>query len=91
MLSDPPLWLICSILWELYELNFHYELYTLNRAIVPERWTASKAQTQQTLLHSIFSSGSGLWMWSEPLPWELCDLGMCTCSMEVALPYINIF
>ena len=91
MLSDPLLWLICSILWELYELNFHYELYALDRAIVPEHWTASKAQTWQTLLHSIFSGGSGLGMWSEPLPQELHDLGMCTRSMEVALPYINIF
>ncbi|KAI6022831.1 hypothetical protein BKA83DRAFT_4038500, partial [Pisolithus microcarpus] len=31
----PPLWLICSILWELYELNFHYELYALDEVIVP--------------------------------------------------------
>ncbi|KAL4069522.1 hypothetical protein J3A83DRAFT_4189287 [Scleroderma citrinum] len=53
-LSDPPLWLVCSILWEPYELNFHYELYMLDCAIVPEHWTTSEAWTQQTLLHSIF-------------------------------------
>ena len=91
MLSDPLLWLIRYILWELYELNFHYELYVLDRAIVLERWTASKAQTWQTFLHSIFSGRSGLGMRSEHLPQELHDLGMCTRSMEVALPYINIF
>ena len=37
-LSDPLLWLVRSILWELYELNFLYELYMLDRAIVPDRW-----------------------------------------------------
>ncbi|KAL4064980.1 hypothetical protein V8B97DRAFT_2025877 [Scleroderma yunnanense] len=90
-LSDPPLWLVCSILWEPYELNFHYELYMLDCAIVPEHWTTSEAWTQQTLLHSIFPGRYGLRMWSEPLPQELHDLGMCTHSMEVALPYVNNF
>ncbi|KAL4079208.1 hypothetical protein J3A83DRAFT_4185294 [Scleroderma citrinum] len=53
-LSDPPLWFIHSILWELYKLNFCYELYALNCTIVPEYWTTSEACTWQTLLHSVF-------------------------------------
>ncbi|KAL4076806.1 hypothetical protein V8B97DRAFT_2022084 [Scleroderma yunnanense] len=90
-LSDPPLWLVHSILWELYKLNFHYELYVLNCIIVPEHWTTSEACTWQTLLHSVFPGGSGLGMWLEPLPWEPHELGMCTCSIEVALTYVNNF
>ena len=90
-LSDPPLWLVRSILWELYKLNFHYELYALDCAIVLDCWATSEACSQQTLLHSIFPSESGLGMWSEPLPRELHELGMCTHSMEVALPYVNNF
>lgn len=90
-LSDPPLWLVRSILWELYELNFRYELYALDHTIVPECWTTSEVRTRQTLLHSIFPGGSGLGMQSEPLPQEPCELGMCTRSMEVALPYVNNF
>ena len=90
-LSDLPLWLVRSILWELYELNFRYELYVLDRAIVPEHWTTSEAWARQTLLHSIFPSGSGLGMLSEPLPQELHELGIGAHNMEVALPYTNNF
>ncbi|KAG1723253.1 uncharacterized protein EDB91DRAFT_1087878 [Suillus paluster] len=32
-LSDPPARLMRRILWELYELNFHYELQALNRVM----------------------------------------------------------
>ncbi|KAI6010247.1 hypothetical protein BKA83DRAFT_4503680 [Pisolithus microcarpus] len=42
-LSDPPLWLIHSILWELYELNFCYELYALDEVIIPHLWTTDEA------------------------------------------------
>ena len=91
LLSDPPLWLVHSILWELYKLNFRYELYTLDPAIVLDHWATSKVRSWQTLLHSIFPSKSGLGMWLEPLPWELHELGMCAHSMEVALPYVNNF
>ena len=34
-LSDPPLQFMRSLLWELYELNFQYELYALDWFIVP--------------------------------------------------------
>ncbi|KAI5989943.1 hypothetical protein EDD15DRAFT_2170967, partial [Pisolithus albus] len=59
-LLDPPLWLICSILWELYELNFHYELYALDEVIVPHLWTTDEARVaRQGLLYSIFPGGYG--------------------------------
>ena len=91
-LSDPPLWLMRSLLWELYELNFRYELLALDRAVVPNFWATDEAQlTRQNLLYSIFPGESGLLMWSEPLPQEMRDLGLCTSSMEIALPYINNF
>ncbi|KAI5987204.1 hypothetical protein EDD15DRAFT_2199737 [Pisolithus albus] len=92
VLSDPPLWLIRSILWELYELNFHYELYALDEVIVPHLWTTDEARVAwQGLLYSIFPGGYGLLMWSEPLPQEPRELGLCASSMEIALLYWNSF
>ncbi|KIM56398.1 hypothetical protein SCLCIDRAFT_132687, partial [Scleroderma citrinum Foug A] len=91
-LSNPPLWLICSILWELYELSFQYKLYVLDWAIVGHLWSTDEVQlNHQTLLHSIFPGESGLLMWSEPLLQEPHELGMCTASMEITLPYVNNF
>ncbi|KIM50646.1 hypothetical protein SCLCIDRAFT_144968, partial [Scleroderma citrinum Foug A] len=91
-LSDPPLWLMHSLLWELYELSFRYELYALDRVIVGHLWSTDEAWlNRQTCLYSIFPGESGLLMWSEPLPQEPCNLGMCASSMEIALPYLNNF
>ena len=91
-LSDPPLWLMRSLLWELYELNFRYELLALDQAVVPHFWTTDETRlTRQTLLYSIFPGESGLLMWSAHLPQESCELGMCANSMKIALPYVNNF
>lgn len=91
-LSDPPLWLMCSLLWELYELNFRYELLALDQAVVPHFWTTDETRlTRQTLLYSIFPGESGLLMWLAHLPQESCELGMCANSMKIALPYVNNF
>ena len=61
-LSDPPLQFMRSLLWELYELNFWYELYALDWFIVLHLWTTfNEAQTShQTLIYSIVPSESGL-------------------------------
>ncbi|KAI6140278.1 hypothetical protein BKA82DRAFT_29230 [Pisolithus tinctorius] len=92
-LLNPPLWFIWSLLWELYELNFHYELYALNRALVPNLWTSSDEMrlTCQTLLYSIIPGESGLVMWSESLPQDSGELGLCATDVLTALPYINKF
>ncbi|KAI6160122.1 hypothetical protein EDD17DRAFT_1485465 [Pisolithus thermaeus] len=70
-LSDPPLQFMQSLLWELYELNFSYELYALDQALVPNRWTASDSDeewlTCQSLLYDIFPGACGLVVWSESL------------------------
>ncbi|KAI5988569.1 hypothetical protein EDD15DRAFT_2172284, partial [Pisolithus albus] len=92
LLFYPPLWLIHSILWELYELNFCYELYALDEVIVPHLWTTDEARVaRQGLLYSIFPGRYGLLMWSEPLPQEPRELGLCASSMEIALLYWNSF
>ncbi|KAI6040020.1 hypothetical protein EDC04DRAFT_2894519 [Pisolithus marmoratus] len=39
-LSDPPLQFARSLLWELYELNFHYELFALDRVLAADLWTS---------------------------------------------------
>ncbi|KAI6100035.1 hypothetical protein EDD17DRAFT_1756373 [Pisolithus thermaeus] len=92
LLSDPPLQFMHSPLWELYELNFHYELLVLDQVLVAHLWISDESQiTCQTLLYSIFPSESGLIMWSEPLPQGLQQLGMCDSDMQVALPFLNNF
>ena len=92
-LSDLPLQFMRSLLWELYELNFRYELYALDRFIVLHLWTTSdEAQTScQTLIYSIFPGESGLVMWSEPLPQDVCELGFGASDMATALPFFNSF
>ncbi|KIN98412.1 hypothetical protein M404DRAFT_157861, partial [Pisolithus tinctorius Marx 270] len=91
-LSDLPLHFTCSLLWELYELNFHYELCALDQALVPQLWPNSLDKyTHQSLLWSIFPGGCGLSSWSAPLPQEPHDLGLTASEMEVALPYLNKF
>ncbi|KIN98922.1 hypothetical protein M404DRAFT_97858, partial [Pisolithus tinctorius Marx 270] len=80
------------LLWELYELNFCYELCTLNQALVPQLWPNSLDKyMHQSLLWSIFPGGCGLSSWLVPLPRELHDLGLTASEMEVALPYLNKF
>ncbi|KIK22969.1 hypothetical protein PISMIDRAFT_45968, partial [Pisolithus microcarpus 441] len=92
-LSDPPLPFMQSLLWELYELNFCYELYMLDRALIPDHWTASNEEqlTHQSLLYGIFPSASGPVMWSESLPCHPCELGLCTTDMPTSLPYFSNF
>ena len=91
-LADPPLWLMRSLLWELYELNFRYELLALDRAVVPHFWATDETQTtRQDLLYSIFPGESGLLMWSEHLPQEQSELGIGANSMRIALPYVDNF
>ncbi|KAI6151392.1 hypothetical protein EDD17DRAFT_1423780, partial [Pisolithus thermaeus] len=93
MQGNPPLLFMRSLLWELYELNFHYELYVLDQALVPDCWTTSNEEqiTCQTLLYGIFPGESGLVMWSESLPCHSCELGLCATDMPNSLPYISKF
>ncbi|KAI6027283.1 hypothetical protein PISMIDRAFT_120508 [Pisolithus microcarpus 441] len=92
LLSDPPLQLMHSLLWELYELNFHYELLTLDWVLAANLWSSDESQIgRQTLLYSILPGKSGLVMWSESLPQEVQQLGMCAPDIEVSLPYFNNF
>ena len=92
-MSDPPLQLIRSILWELYELNFHYELSALDQVLATHLWATSDGapSTRQALLYDIFSSDSGLRMTSGPLPQQPHELGICAVAAEIALPYLNNF
>ncbi|KAI6010251.1 hypothetical protein BKA83DRAFT_117328, partial [Pisolithus microcarpus] len=92
-LSDPPLSFMWSLLWEPYELNFHYELYTLDRALIPDCWTASDKEqlTCQSLLYGIFPGASSLVMWSESLPCHPHELGLCATDMPTSLLYFSNF
>jgi len=81
------------MLWELYELNFRYELYALDQVLAAHLWTTSDGvpPTHQALLYSIFPGDSGLRMMSEPLPQEPHELGLCAEQAKIALPYVNNF
>ncbi|KAI6157714.1 hypothetical protein BKA82DRAFT_130953, partial [Pisolithus tinctorius] len=81
------------LLWELYELNFCYELYVLDQALNPNLWTSSDEMqlTCQTLLYSIFPGESSLMMWSESLLQDSHKLGLCATDVPTMLPYINKF
>lgn len=37
-LTNPPVHLVHTILWELFELGFHYELHAIDHAMVPDLW-----------------------------------------------------
>ncbi|KAF9235688.1 hypothetical protein BU15DRAFT_77713 [Melanogaster broomeanus] len=52
-LEDPPAHLMRSILWEIYELSFRYELLALDQAMVPRLWTEAP-EVRTELLHSVF-------------------------------------
>ncbi|KAI6102148.1 hypothetical protein F5141DRAFT_1008308 [Pisolithus sp. B1] len=90
-----PLQFMQSLLWELCELTFHYELYVLDRALVPNCWTVSDSDeewlTHQSLLYDIFPGTCGLVMWSESLPCHLRELGLCATDVPTSLPYISKF
>ena len=90
-LSDPPLQFMRCLLWELYELNFRHDLYTLDRVLVLKLWTVSDQANlaHQALFYSIFPGST----WSEPdLPEESSRVGStinmtifancCLCGLE---------
>ncbi|KAL4069114.1 hypothetical protein J3A83DRAFT_4373402 [Scleroderma citrinum] len=92
-LLNPPLQLICSMFWELYELNFYYELYVLDQVLAAHLWATSDGAlpTCQALLYSIFPGDLGLRMTLGPLPQKPCELGLCAAQATIALLYINHF
>ncbi|KIN96720.1 hypothetical protein M404DRAFT_162371 [Pisolithus tinctorius Marx 270] len=80
-----------SLLWELYELNFCFELYVLNCVLATSLWTSSDEAQLTRCESNIFPRESGLVMWSEPLLQDSSQMGMCSSNMQVMLPYLNSF
>ncbi|KAH7903535.1 hypothetical protein BJ138DRAFT_1020478, partial [Hygrophoropsis aurantiaca] len=87
-LSDPPTRLMRQILWELYELNFRFELLALDHIMAPEIWEEAPVERRE-LLYSIFPGEGGLVMWSGPLPSE--EEGLFCGSFKQAAPYVESF
>ena len=73
-LTNPPPCLVRAILWEVYEVGWQYELYALNRALLPQLW-AEHCMERLSFLHAIFLGSLGLMLWSEPLPTSIGSLG----------------
>ncbi|KAF9231218.1 hypothetical protein BU15DRAFT_82677 [Melanogaster broomeanus] len=89
-LADPPVLLAKQILWELYELNFRYELYALDRVMAPELWASCFTECR-ALLHSIFLGDSGLLMWDDTLPKQSSGLGLWSTAWTDARPSVDKF
>lgn len=87
-LCDPPSRLMRLILWELYELNFQYELLALDRVMARASWEESQ-HNRQDLLYSIFPEEGGFVMWSSSLPDN--DSGLWSRQMIDTFPYIENF
>lgn len=87
-LADPPPRLMRLILWELYELNFRYELLALDRVMARALWEES-LHDRRDLLYGIFPEGSGFMMWSSPLPED--DAGMWSRQISEIFPYVENF
>ncbi|KIJ10619.1 hypothetical protein PAXINDRAFT_16389 [Paxillus involutus ATCC 200175] len=82
--------LVKQILWELYELNFRYELYALDRVMAMELWASSFTE-RCALLHSIFPGDSGLLMWDDSLPKQDSDVGLGAGSWKELHPWVDKF
>lgn len=87
-LCDPPTRLMRLILWELYELNFRYELLALDCVMARASWEGSLHE-RRDLLYSIFPEEGGFVMWSSPLPQE--DGGMWGRRIIDIFPYVENF
>ncbi|OJA11302.1 hypothetical protein AZE42_09656 [Rhizopogon vesiculosus] len=85
-LSDPPTRLMRRILWELYELNFHYELQALDRVMARASWEES-LPARRDLLYSIFPEEGGF---ASPIP-EGDRGGLWSCEIGDIFPYVNSF
>ena len=72
-LTDPPPRLVRVVLWEIYEVGWHYELCALDQALLPQIWAEHRWE-HISFLHAIFLGSSGLVLWSEPLPSTTGDL-----------------
>ncbi|KAG1874422.1 hypothetical protein F4604DRAFT_1925300 [Suillus subluteus] len=87
-LCDPPSHLMRLILWELYELNFRYELLALDRVMARASWEESQ-HNRRDLLYSIFPEEGGFVMWSSSLPDD--DSGLWGRRIIDAFPYVDNF
>jgi hypothetical protein len=87
-LGDPPTHLMRLILWELYELNFRYELLALDRVMARALWEESP-HTRHDLLYHIFPGEGGFVMWSSPLPTD--DSGMWARKTGDIFPHVESF
>ena len=87
-LSDPPARLMRLILWELYELNFRYELLALDQVMACTLWKES-LEDRRNLLYGIFPEDEGFVMWSSPVPEE--GGGMWGRRFKDIFPYVEKF
>ena len=73
-LANPPVCLVCTILWELFELGFHHKLHAIDCTMVPDLWVKAP-QAQHSLLDCVWPGPHGEMKWKGSLPQEKGNLG----------------
>ncbi|KAN0086211.1 hypothetical protein V8E55_007345 [Tylopilus felleus] len=73
LLTNPPPRLIRAILWEIYEIGWHYELCALDQALNPQLWAEHRTE-RLSFMHALFPGSLSLVLWSEALPSKPGDL-----------------
>lgn len=71
--TDPPVHLVCTILWEIFELGFQHELHALDCAMVPNLWVKAP-NACLCLLACMWPGQHREMMWKGSLPQEWGDL-----------------
>ena len=74
-LANPPPRLIWAILWEVYELGWHYELCALDQVLNACLWSEHYME-RLSFLHTLFPGSAGLVLWSKSLPSRAGNLGL---------------
>ncbi|KIJ11616.1 hypothetical protein PAXINDRAFT_15526 [Paxillus involutus ATCC 200175] len=87
-LADPPLPIVCAILWEPAELSFQSDLLTLDKALIPELWEVPNHETQYL---AIFLSEVIGRTWDTPLPQQHEGLFWGTLNNLRALGFADVF
>jgi hypothetical protein len=88
-LGSPPQVLMRQLLWELYELNFRYELLTLDRVLALKRWEEVGEERRLRDWGMVFPGGTGVINWSASITTE--QPGLWSSSVTEAWYYLQYF
>ena len=80
-LTNPPVHLVRTILWELFELGFHHELHAIDHMMVPDLWV-KVLKMRRSLLDCVWPGPHGEMKWEGSLPRQKGDLGFTNAVLR---------